>query len=116
MWAAEVDYPGRTWQAAVRGIAHGDVSFVEDYSTSLPSWLILSVRINASTSGAIGGIDSRTTPALGDHTRLTCSAASCSGASLRLWQPRASRRARAHSIVARAARTEDRRSQAWQRS
>src|SRR5699024_445060 len=51
----------------------------ERHSTSLPSWLISSVRISASTSGSIGGICSATTPVRGDHTRLTCSAGSCSG-------------------------------------
>ena len=48
-----------------------------DYSTSLPT--CETSRMSASISVGIVGIGSRTAPAVGDHTRFTCSAGSSSG-------------------------------------
>jgi len=57
------------------------------YSTSLPA--VDTSRMSAAISAGIGGISSGVTPVDGDQTRFTCSEASVSGKSLRLWHPAA---------------------------
>lgn len=67
-------------------------------------------------SSGTGGMLSWVIPVVGDQTRFTWRSGFVSGWSLRLWQPRVSRRSSAASSVARAARAADLRSNAWARS